>query len=330
MRVLHRSHRGLPRVGGGAVVPAGARAGGAPAGARAIVAVLAAVAVIVAAAGLAACGSGAPTANGRLDVVAGENVWGDIAAQIGGARVQVTSLISDPNADPHLYQSSASGALAMARARVAIENGAGYDDFMGDLLSASGGHPRVVDVQQVLGAQGGDVNPHFWYDLPRVPLVARAIAQALTAADPAGAAAYRAGLARFDAGLHPVLAVVAAIRAADAGQPVGYTERVPGYLLAEAGLVVVSPPGFAAAIENGNEPSAGDTQAMQTLIAAHKLRLLLYNTQVTSAVTQRMRTLATQAGIPVVGVSEMLPAADRSFQAWQLRQATAILRALGG
>jgi zinc/manganese transport system substrate-binding protein len=291
---------------------------------------LAVVAVVAAAAGLAACGSGAAVANGRLDVVAGENVWGDIAAQIGGARVQVTSLISDPNADPHLYQSSASGALAMARARVAIENGAGYDDFMGHLLSASGGHPRVVDVQQVLGAQGGGVNPHFWYDLPRVPLVARAIAQALTAADPAGAAAYRAGLARFDTGLRPALAVVAAIKAAYAGQPVGYTERVPGYLLADAGLVVVSPPGFAAAIENGNEPSAGDTQAMQTLISAHKMRLLLYNTQATSAVTQRMRTLAAQAGIPVVGVSEMLPAADRTFQAWQLRQASAMLRALGG
>ena len=105
---------------------------------------------------------------------------------------------------------------------------------------------------------------------------------------------------------------------------------MPGYLLADAGLVVVTPPGFAAAIENGDEPSAGDTLAMQDLIAGHKLRLLLYNTQATSAVTQRVRQLAIQAGIPVVGVSEMLPAADHSFQAWQLRQATAILRALGG
>jgi zinc/manganese transport system substrate-binding protein len=303
---------------------------GISAGARAVVVSLALVAVVAAAATLAACGSHAAAANGRLDVVAGENVWGNIAAQIGGARVQVTSLISDPNADPHLYQSSAAGALAVARARVVIDNGAGYDDFMGHLLSATGGHPKLVDVQQVLGARGGSVNPHFWYDLPRVPLVARAIARALTAADPAGAGAYRAGLARFDAALRPALAAVAAIRAADAGQPVGYTERVPGYLLADAGLVVVSPPGFAAAVENGNEPSAGDTQAMQTLISGHKLRLLLYNTQTTSAVTQRVRTLAVQAGVPVVGVSEMLPASDGSFQAWQLRQATAIRRALGG
>ena len=148
MPVLHRSHRGLPRAGAARPSAAGGRAGRAalePArisgGARAVVVSLALVAVVAAAAALAACGSGAAAANGRLAVVAGENVWGDIAAQIGGARVQVTSLISDPNADPHLYQSSAAGAAAMARARVAIENGAGYDDFMGQLLSASGGHP---------------------------------------------------------------------------------------------------------------------------------------------------------------------------------------------
>ena len=127
-----------------------------------------------------------------------------------------------------------------------------------------------------------------------------------------------------------MLAVIAKIRSAYAGQPVAYTERVPGYLLADAGLTVVTPPGFATAVENGNEPSAADTQAMQALIAGHKMRLLLYNTQATSAVTQRVRALAQQAGIPVVGVSETQPPGDRSYQAWQLRQVTAILRALGG
>ncbi len=295
--------------------------------------VLAAVAVATA---LSACGStsgssGSPGSSGaRLDVVAGENFWGDIAAQIGGARVRVTSLITSPSADPHLYQSNAADAAAVARARVVIENGAGYDDFMGQLLSASGGRPTVVTVQQVLGEHGASVNPHFWYDVVRVPLVAQAIERALAAADPAGTAAYQAGLRRFDASLRPVLAVVAKIRSTYAGQPVGYTERVPGYLLADAGLTVVTPPGFATAIENGNDPSAADTQAMQALIAGRKMRLLLYNTQATSAVTQHVRQLAEQAGIAVVGVSETQPAGYRSYQAWQLSQATAILRALGG
>jgi zinc/manganese transport system substrate-binding protein len=289
---------------------------------------LAAVAIAALAAG---CGPTAGAAGGSgVAVVAGENVWGDVAAQIGGARVQVTSLISSPNADPHLFQSSAADAAAMARARIIIENGAGYDDFMGQLLSASGAHPAVIDVQQVLGATGANVNPHFWYDLARVPLVAQAIERAMVAADPAGRSAYEAGLRRFDASLGPALAVVAQIRSRYAGQPVAYTERVPGYLLADAGLTSVTPPGFAAAIENGNEPSAADTQAMQSLITRHALRLLLYNTQATSAVTQHMRALAQQAGIPVVGVSETPPSSDPSYQAWQLRQAREILRALGG
>lgn len=302
---------------------------------RARAALLAAAALLAPATviALAGCGSvsGAQvTSGGQVRVVAGENVWGDIAAQIGGRRVQVTSLISDPNADPHLYQASAADAAAAARAAVVVANGAGYDDFVGRLLSASGTHPAVVTVAQVLGQNGTDVNPHFWYDVPRVPLVAAAVERALAAADPAGASSYRAGLRRFDAALGPLLAVIAQIRARHAGEPVGYTERVPGYLLADAGLRVVSPPGFAAAIENGNEPSAGDAQAMQALISGHRLRLLLYNTQTTSTVTQRMIGLCRRAGVPLVGVSETMPPGAPSYQAWQLRQAQAILRALGG
>jgi len=297
--------------------------------APALVVVLAAVAALA----LAGCGSASAaqgSSGGRVQVVAGEDFWGDIAAQIGGARVQVTSLISDPNGDPHLYQSSAAGAAAVARAGVVIENGAGYDDFMGQLLAASGGHPVVVTVQKVLHEQGANVNPHFWYDIPRVPLVAQAIERALAAADPSGATAYQARLRRFDASLRPVLGVIAAIRKGYAGQPVAYTERVPGYLLADAGLRVVTPPGFATAIEDGNEPSAADTQAMQDLVAHHAIRLLLTNTQATSAATQHIGDLARRAGIPVVGVSETQPSTDRSYQAWQLRQASAILAALRG
>ena len=289
---------------------------------------LAAFALVAVAAG---CGSSSATATGSpVAVVAGENVWGGIAAQIGGARVRVTSLISDPNADPHLFQASAADAGAVADARIVIENGAGYDNFVGQLLSASGAHPAVIDAQRVLGETGANVNPHFWYDVARVPLVAQAVERALIAADPAGATAYKAGLRRFDASLRPTLAVIAQIKRRFAGQPVAYTERVPGYLIADAGLVSVTPPGFATAIENGNEPSASDTQAMQSLIAGHRLRLLLYNTQATSAVSQHTRILALQAGIPVVGVSETRPSNEPSYQAWQLRQAHEILQALGG
>ena len=279
---------------------------------------LAAVGVVAFAAG---CGSTAGAATGsQLSVVAGENVWGDLAAQIGGARVRVTSLLTDPNADPHLFQADAADAAAVTHARIAIENGAGYDDFLGQLLSASGAHPAVIDVQRVLKSTGTDVNPHFWYDVARVPLVAQAIERALIAADPAGRSVYEAGLRRFDASLRPTLAVVAQIRPGTPGSPWPTPSACRATCSPMPGSTSVTPPGFAAAIENGNEPSAADTQAMQSLISGHRLRLLLYNTQTTSAVTQHVRALAQQAGVPVVGVTETLPSTDPTYQAWQLRQ----------
>ncbi len=281
---------------------------------------------------LSACGSGTSTASGggKVNVVAAENFWGNIAAQIGGGHVQVTSIISDPSADPHLYASNAANAAAVARAQLVIDSGAGYDTFMNDLLSASGAHPAVVSAQAVLKVSGADANPHLWYDIPRVPAVAAAIEHALARIDPANKAAFEANLAKFDRSLAPVKAVIAKIKGKYGGAPVAYTERVPGYLLADAGLTVASPPGFASAIENGNEPAPADVQAMNTLLSGHKVRLLLYNEQAVSAVTQRVRSLAQQNGIPVVGVSETLPPSDASYQAWQLRQAQEILRALGG
>ena len=280
---------------------------------------------------LSGCGSSTPAGTpGVVRVVAAENFWGNIAAEIGGRHVRVTSIISDPSADPHLYASNAANAAAVAQAQVVIENGVGYDTFMSDLLGASGAHPVVVSAQTVLGVNGADANPHLWYDIPRVPAVAAAIERSLASADPADKAAFQAKLNAFNKSLVPIEAVVAQIKAKYAGVPVAYTERVAGYLLNDAGLSVASPPGFAAAIENGNEPAPGDVQAMDSLLGGHKVRLLLYNQQAVSAVTQRVRALAQQNGSPVIGVSETLPPTDRSYQAWQLRQAREILRALGG
>ena len=285
--------------------------------------------VVLAGAGCAA--PQAPVTPGIVKVVAGENMWGNIAAQIGGAHVQVTSILSDPNTDPHLYESDVASALAVAEARLVIANGAGYDDFVSQLLGATRNSGRVmVSVQAVLGLYGPDVNPHFWYDIPQVPQVAAAIEAALTRVDPHDATQCAASLRTFDASLAQLDAVIASIRRRYAGAPVAYTERVSGYLLAAAGLTVVTPPGFAAAVENGNDPSAGDTARMYQLITGHNARLLLYNAQVTSPVTQHVKTLARQAGVPVVPVYETMPPQYRSYQAWQLAQATALLDALGG
>jgi zinc/manganese transport system substrate-binding protein len=278
-----------------------------------------------------ACGAGPrPTAKGgRIEVVVGENFWGDIASQLGGTHVQVRSIITNPNTDPHLYESTASDALAVARAQVVIENGAGYDDFMSRILGAVGSGGRiVVSVQRVLEV-GRSVNPHFWYDIDRVPRVVAAIDSALVQVDPADKADYQANLARFDASLVPLQAAITEIKRRYPGAPVAYTERVPGYLLADAGLTVSSPPGFAQAVEDGNDPSVADIDAMYAQISGRRVRVLLYNTQTVSAVTQHVKALAAAAGVPVVGVSETLPRAEPSYQAWQLSQIQSLAAALG-
>jgi zinc/manganese transport system substrate-binding protein len=256
---------------------------------------------------------------------------GNITAQIGGRDVRVTSILASPTADPHLYESDVANAVAVAEAGLVIQNGAGYDEFLSQLLGATR-HPGrvVVTVQDVLGASGPGVNPHFWYDIPRVPQVARAIEAALARLEPRDASAFAAGLAAFDASLRPVEAVIARIGRRYPGAPVAYTERVPGYLVHAAGLTVLTPPGFAAAIEDGTDPSARDTLAMDGLCTGRKIRVLLYNAQVVSPVTQQVEALARQARIPVVGVTETMPPSFRSYQAWQLSQTEALLQALGG
>jgi zinc/manganese transport system substrate-binding protein len=297
---------------------------------RAAVRILVTLGVAVGA--VAGCGSSQPPAiPGVVRVVAGENFWGNIAAQIGGRHVRVTSILASPTADPHLYESDVANAVAVAEAGLVIQNGAGYDEFLSQLLGATRNPGRVVvTVQDVLDATGPDVNPHFWYDIPRVPEVARAIETALARLEPGDAGAFAVGLAAFDASLRPIEAVVGEIRRRYPGAPVAYTERVPGYLLAAAGLKVLTPPGFAAAIEDGTDPSPDDTVLMDGLFTGRTVRVLLYNAQVVSPVTQHVEALARQARIPVVGVTETMPPSFRSYQAWQWSQAEALLRALGG
>ena len=264
-------------------------------------------------------------------MVAAESFWGNIASQIGGAHVSVTSIISDPSADPHLYESDARDAAALAEAKLVIENGVGYDDFIDKLLGATSNEGRVVlSAAKVLGVTADNANPHLWYDIPRVHEVAAAIETQLLAADPAHRADYATNLAKFDASLLPLLAVIHEIATRYPQAAVAYTERVAGYLLAAADLAVKSPAGFSQAIENGNEPSVGDTQTMNALITEHGVRVLLSNSQATSPVTEHLQDLARQSGVPVVGVSETLPAGEPDYQTWQLHQLQQLLAALGG
>jgi zinc/manganese transport system substrate-binding protein len=283
---------------------------------------------IAAAALLAGCG-GSGSARSGLSVVASTNVYGDIARQIGGDHVHVTSILTNPDADPHLFEPGTANGLAVAEADVVIQNGAGYDTFMTKLENAAPNSKRhVLTVADLLDVHGRDVNPHFWYDVTKLQLIAFSIANVLTQADPPHASAYKRGATRFVASLAPLERAVAAIRRAHTGDPVAYTEPVPGYLLNAAGLRNLAPNSFTRAIENGTEPPPQAVSSMDDLLTHHSVKALLYNSQAVSPITSRMRGTAESAGVPVVGVTETLPA-HRTFQEWQLDQVRALARALG-
>jgi zinc/manganese transport system substrate-binding protein len=258
-------------------------------------------------------------------------VWGDITKQIGGDKVNVTSILSDPNTDPHQYEADAKNAAAVSKARLVAENGLGYDDFMDRLTAASPNPNRaVLNVADAMKISGADANPHIWYDIPKIPDAATAIADQLGKVDPADAGTFTANAKTFTDTLAPINAAIDNIKAKYPGAPVGYTERVPGYLVEAAGLKLATPESFARSIEDGNDPSPADNQAMDAAITSKAIKVLLYNGQVTSPATDRVKQLAQSNGVPVVGVTETLPPTDQNFQAWQLRQINEITTALGG
>lgn len=287
---------------------------------------------------LAGCGSTAGTpaagnaAGGKaaVRVVAAENVWGDIVRQVGGEHVQVTSVLSDPAADPHSFETDPKTAAAVGSASFVVLNGAGYDDFAGKLLAASRKDGRVVlNLADTVGVRP-DANPHLWYSPEYVRQGAQAIAERLTTADPADAAAFQANLQGFLQRYQAYVDTLAAIKEKYGRSPVAYTERVPGYLVDAAGLTLGSPASLAQAVEDGTDPSPGDIAAFNRALQDRTVKVLLYNAQVASPTTDGLQAKAKAAGIPVVGVTETIPAGVVDFQTWQTGQAKAILTALGG
>jgi zinc/manganese transport system substrate-binding protein len=269
------------------------------------------------------------SSSGAIKVVAAENFWGNVISQIGGSHVAVTSIVGDPNTDPHEYEASAANAAAIASADFVLENGIGYDDFMGQLLSASPSSDRdVLSVQKILNITGTNPNPHIWYDTARLPQVSAAIVKELSKLDPKDAATFAANGQTFDASLTPILNVISEIKAKYAGTEIAYTERVPGYLVQAAGLKLGVPATFTQAIEDGSDPSPADTAAFDAAITNKTVKVLLYNGQVTDQETDDLKALATKSGVPIVGVTETLPPSE-TFQAWQLQQDTELLKALG-
>ncbi len=272
--------------------------------------------------------SSAPTHRpGQLAVVAGESLWGDVAAQIGGVHVAVTSILRDPAQDPHDYESTVGDAATVSVADVVIVNGAGYDHFLDSLLSANPRSRRTTLTVAAVAHVRSGANPHLWYDPEYVRAAARAIAREFARRQPAHAADFAAGLSRFLAGERRVSAVITTIRRDHAGTRVGYTEPVPGYLVRAAGLRLGTPEAFSLALENGSDPTPGDSAHFEQAITGRTVKALLLNTQVGDPETTRLAALARRSGVPVVRVTETLPP-GLHFQTWQADQATALLRAL--
>ncbi len=269
-------------------------------------------------AGAPRAGTTTVAAGQAIAVVAAESQYGDVAATVGGAYARVTSIMTDPNTDPHSFEISTGVARAVAGARVVVQNGLGYDQFMDRIESASPGrHRKVIVAADVAGFPAGTANPHLWYDPSAVAEVADALAGALSAVEPSHAAYFEANAARFRAGLQPLLSALARFRRDYPAVPVATTEPVADYLLQAAGARNLTPFSFQADVMNGIDPAPQDISIEQDLLRDRKVKALLYNRQVTDSLTQSFVRTARSAGIPVVGVYELMPVGD-SYTQWML------------
>ncbi|WP_175824258.1 metal ABC transporter solute-binding protein [Burkholderia sp. BCC0419] len=261
-----------------------------------------------------------------VNVVAAENFYGDVASQIGGRHVAVTSILSNPDQDPHLFEASPKTARALQHAQVVIYNGADYDPWMGKLLGASKQAKRAtIVVAELVGKKAGD-NPHLWYDPATMPAAARAIAAEFGRADPANKAEYDANLQKFIASLKPVDDKVAALRAKYKGVPVTATEPVFGYMSDAIGLDMRNQR-FQLATMNDTEASAQDVAAFESDLRKKQVRVLIYNSQAEEPMTKRMLKIARDGGVPTVSVTETQPA-GKTFQQWMIGQLDALASAL--
>ena len=293
---------------------------------------LAAGALLAACTGTSSALSKGGSATGAATVVravGAENEYANVISQIGGRYVRVSALESNPDTDPHSFEASASVAREIASAVLVVRNGIGYDTWAKDLIAATANARRkVIDVQHLLGLPGSTPNPHLWYKPTTMPAVAKAIAAALAALEPSHAAYFASALRRFDTSLEPWDKAIASFKAAHGGIPVAVTEPVADYMLEAAGCDIETPFSLQAAIMNGTDPSPQDVTIEDNLFVDHKVKVLVYNRQVTDSLTASFLALARKYGIPVVGVYETMPIPGYDYQSWMLAEVDALDRAV--
>ena len=263
--------------------------------------------------------SACSTAGGAIQVVAAENFWGSLASQIGGSHVNVTSIVTDPNTDPHEYESNTAGARAIADACMVIVNGAGYDTWALNEIGASNApHQTVLNVQVLLG-QPIDANPHFWYSPYYVNTTVRAMYSDLVTIDPSNSAYYKQQYANLNSSLWTsYMKQELLIKRQFGGTPVASTESIFVYMANATGLRIITPPAFMEAVAEGNDPSSQDVATFQDQLNEGNatVRVLVYNAQTITPLTQSLLALAAKNEIPYIRISETIQPPNYTFQAW--------------
>jgi zinc/manganese transport system substrate-binding protein len=295
------------------------------------------VGAIMTAFGLSACGaagasspasggaSGAPT----IAVVAAENFYGNIVQQLGAGHVTVVSILSDPNIDPHEYESSVQNGIAVSNAQLVIQNGDDYDTWMEKLLAASPNPKRIVLVGADLANHKLTDNPHVWYGIDNIQTIAAGITAALEKIDPADKPAFQAAATSFDQSLVPIQQKLNELKSKYAGTPVGLTETIFLYQTGPIGLNVLTPFAYEKAIAEGNDPPADAVVTTNSQINQRLVKVLIYNVQTVTPLTTNLQNAALKNNIPIVPVSETMPQ-GKTYQGWMLDQLNALQKALGG
>jgi zinc/manganese transport system substrate-binding protein len=294
---------------------------------------LAALSIAVAVLSAACSSSAGPasTADSATTIVAvgAENEYANVIGQIGGKYVHVAAIESNPNTDPHSFEASANVAQLVSSAELVVQNGLGYDTYMNKIEAAAPNAKRkVIDVQKLLGLPDSTPNPHLWYKPTTMPAVAKQVARDLATVAPAHAAYFEANAASFDRSLQPWYQAIANFKAAYPGTPVATTEPVGDYLLQAAGARILTPFAFQADVMNGVDPAPQYVSLQDNLFSGRKVKVFLYNQQVTDSLTESFLTTAHHDGIPVVGVYETMPTPGYDYQSWMLAEVHALEKAV--
>ncbi len=285
--------------------------------------------------GLSACGAAGsqagagPSASKTITVVAAENFYGNIVQQLGAGHVSVVSILSDPNVDPHEYESSVQNGISVSKAQLVIQNGDDYDTWMDKLLSASPNPNRIVLVGADIASHKLTDNPHVWYGIDNIQSIAGAITAALEKIDPADQAAFEAASTTFDQSLIPIQQKLSELKSKYAGTPVGLTETIFLYQSGPIGLNVLTPFAYEKAIAEGNDPPADTVVTTNNQINQRLVKVLIYNVQTVTPLTTNLQEAAQKNNIPIVAVSETMPQ-GKTYQGWMLDQLNALQKALGG